>query len=143
MRRLLIITALGLCAAGSLPASDAQQQVFDLFSKIASALADNDPAVFVESVDPAMPSFYDFRAELTALAGSAELTSSVEVIEDSGNDTHRTEELDWLLRIVSKSDSHTVEERHKSVKFRLERRGKKWKIVSIDPLDFFAPPKGG
>ena len=27
------------------------------------------------------------------------------------------------------------------VKFRLERRGKKWKIVAIDPLHFFAPPK--
>jgi hypothetical protein len=34
-----------------------------------------------------------------------------------------------------------VEQRREVVKFRLERKGKKWKIVSIDPLHFFGPPK--
>jgi hypothetical protein len=127
-------------AAGAAFAADQQQQDFDLFSKIASALADNDPAVFIEAIDRDMPHFYDFRAMLTALSGEAELVSSVEVMEDKGDEQHRDVELDWLLRIVGK-DSHSVEERHKAVKFRLERKGKKWKIVAIDPMSFFAPPK--
>jgi hypothetical protein len=133
-RRLFLLTIAGAAAAAA--ATDAQQQVFDLFTKIAAGLSDDDPAIFVEAIDPDMP-----RAELTALAGEANLTNSIEIMSDTGDDTHRDEEVDWLLEIVTKSDSHTVERRHKAVKFRLERKGKKWKIVGIDPLDFFAPPK--
>jgi hypothetical protein len=91
-----------------------------------------------------MPNFQDFRRDVVALTDLADLTNSIEVLSDTGDDTHRAEELDWFLEIVGKSDSHTVEHRREVVKFRLERKGgkgKKWKIVSIDPLHFFAPPK--
>jgi hypothetical protein len=132
---------IGGAAAGAAFAADAQQQVFDLFSKIASALSDDDPAMFVEAVDPDMPHFQDFRRDVTALTDLADITNSIEVLSDTGDDTHRAEELDWFLEIVGKSDSRPVERRRDVVKFRLERKGKKWKIVSIDPLHFFAPPK--
>lgn len=122
-------------------AADAQQQVFDLFSKIASALSDDDPAMFVEAVDPGMPHFEDFRRDVVALTDLATIANSIEVLSDTGDDTHRAEELDWFLEIVGKSDPHPVERRREVVKFRLERKGKKWKIVSIDPLHFFGPPK--
>jgi len=122
-------------------AVDAQQQVFDLFSKIASALSDDDPAMFIEAVDPGMPHFEDFRRDVVALTDLADITNSIEVLSDKGDDTHRAEELDWFLEIVGKSDPHPVERRRDVVKFRLERKGKKWKIVSIDPLHFFGPPK--
>ena len=133
----------GAAAAGPALAADAQQQVFDLFSKIASALSDDDPAMFVEAVDPAMPHFDEFRRDVVALTDLATLTNSIEVLSDTGDDTHRAEELDWYLEMMSKADPHPVERRREVVKFRLERKGekaKKWKIVSIDPLHFFAPP---
>jgi hypothetical protein len=139
---------MGGAAAGAMRsialAADAQQQVFDLFSKIASALSDDDAAMFVEAVDPGMPSFQQFRRDIVALTDLADLTNSIEVLSDTGDDTHRAEELDWFLEIVGKADPHTVERRREVVKFGLERKGgkgKKWKIVSIDPLHFFAPPK--
>jgi hypothetical protein len=122
-------------------AADAQQQVFDLFTRIAGALSDDDPAMFVEAVDPGMPNFQDFRRDIVALTDLADLTNSIEVLSDTGDDTHRVEELDWFLEIVDKSQSHHLERRREVVKFKLERKGKKWKIVSIDPLHFFAPPK--
>ena len=131
----------GAAAAGVALAADAQQQVFDLFSKIASALSDDDPAMFVEAVDPAMPHFDEFRRDVVALTDLATLTNSIEVLSDTGDDTHRAEELDWYLEILGKSDPHPLEQRREVVKFRLERKGKKWKIVSIDPLNFFRPPK--
>jgi hypothetical protein len=128
-------------AAGIARAADAQQQIFDLFTKIAGALSDDDAAMFVEAVDPSMPDFQNFRREIVALTDVADLTNSIEVLSDKGDDTHREEELDWFLEIVGKSDPHPLERRREVVKFRLERKGKKWKIVSIDPLHFFAPPK--
>jgi hypothetical protein len=125
-------------------AADASQQVFDLFAKIASALSDDDPAMFIEAVDPDMPNFQDFRRDLVALTDVAAVTNSIEILSDTGDDTHRADELDWFLEIVGNSEPHPVERRRDVVKFRLERKGKKgktWKIVSIDPLHFFAPPK--
>ena len=131
-------------AVGVARAADAQQQIFDLFTKIASALSDDDPAMFLEAVDPEMPNFQDFRRDLVALTDLASVTNSIEVLSDTGDETHRAEELDWFLEIVGKSDPHPMERRRETVKFKLERKGskgKKWKIVSIDPLHFFAPPK--
>ncbi len=145
MRRRTFMQVMAACgmgaAAGIARAADAQQQIFDLFTKIAGALSDDDAAMFVEAVDPSMPDFQNFRREIVALTDVADLTNSIEVLSDKGDDTHREEELDWFLEIVGKSDPHPLERRREVVKFRLERKGKKWKIVSIDPLHFFAPPK--
>jgi hypothetical protein len=147
MRRRSFLLSMGSAASAVMRrtafAADAQQQIFDLFSKIASALSDDDAAMFIEAVDPDMPQFQDFRRDVVALTDLADLTNSIEVLSDTGDDTHRAEELDWFLEIVGKSDPHPVERRREVVKFRLERKGKnkKWKIVSIDPLHFFAPPK--
>lgn len=141
MKRRTFIAAIGGAAAGAALAADAPQQVFDLFSKIASALSDDDPAMFIEAVDPAMPNFQDFRRDIVALTDLADLTNSIEITTDTGDETHRNDELDWFLEIVGKSDPHPVERRREIVKFRLERKGKKWKIVSIEPFHFFRPPK--
>jgi hypothetical protein len=146
-RRIFLLTVGGAAAAvmrGGAWAADAQQQVFDLFTKIAAALSDDDPAMFIEAVDPGMPNFQDFRRDLVALTDLAAVTNSIEVVSDNGDETHRTEELDWFLEIVGNSDPHPVERRREVVKFKLERKGnkvQKWKIVSIEPLHFFAPPK--
>jgi Fe-S-cluster formation regulator IscX/YfhJ len=130
-------------AAGIARAADAQQQIFDLFTKIASALSGDEPGTFIDAIDPAMPNFADFRRDIVALTDLADVTNSIEVLSDSGDDTHRVEELDWFLEIVGKSDPHPMERRRETVKFKLERKGskgKKWKIVSIDPLHYFRPP---
>ena len=145
MRRRIFLLTMGGAASSAMVgvarAADAQQQIFDLFTKIASALSDDDPAMFIEAVDPGMPNFQDFRRDVVALTDLADVTNSIEVLSDTGDDTHRAEELDWFLEIVGKSDPHPMERRREVLKFRLERKGKKWKIVSIEPLHFFAPPK--
>jgi hypothetical protein len=141
MRRRTFILALGGAAGAARLRADAQQQVFDLFTRIASALSEDDPTIFLESVDQDMPHFQDFQNDLQALTGQAQLSNSIEAVSEEGDEAHRTEALDWFLEIVGKSESRPVERRRAVVNFRLERRGKRWKIVSIDPLHFFAPPQ--
>jgi hypothetical protein len=137
MRRRIFLLAL----VGARLAADASQQVLDLFTSIAGALSDDDPMVFLGAVDHDMPHFQDFQADLMALTDQADLTNSIEVTSDQGDDRHRIEELDWFMQIVGKSLSQTVERRRAVVRFKLERRGKKkWKIVAIAPWDFFRPP---
>src|ERR1700691_6726017 len=112
--------------------ADAKQQVFDLFTKIAAELSADNPMVFLEAVDHDMPHFQEFQADLMALTGQADVANSLDPMSDEGDDTHRAEEFDWFMQIVGKSESRPVEQRRAVVKFRLERRGKKWKIVAID-----------
>jgi len=141
MWRRILLLAFGGAILGARPAADPKEQVFDLFTKIASELSAGNPMVFLEAVDRDMPRFEDFRNDLTALAEQADIANSIEVYSDEGDDNHRVEELDWFLEIVERSPSRPVERRREVVRFRLERRGKRWKIIGIDPLHFFAPPR--
>ena len=140
MRRCSILLAMW---AAALAAADSKQQVFDLFSRIASELSAGDATAFLDAVDRDMPQFEEFRKDVAALAEQDDVANSLEFVSDEGDDHQRVEEVDWYMQIVGRSESRPVEDRRGVVKFKLERRGKKWKVVSIDPLHFFAPPKGG
>jgi hypothetical protein len=49
-------------------------------------------------------------------------------------------DLDWLLAINEKDGSGIRKETRRGVvKCRLERQGKRWKIVALEPVDFFRP----
>ena len=50
-------------------------------------------------------------------------------------------ELDWLVHIVNRQDGAVAERRRQRVKCRLEKSGKKWRIASLEPLEFFAAPR--
>jgi hypothetical protein len=49
-------------------------------------------------------------------------------------------ELDWLVHIVDRQDGALAERRQQRVKCRVQKSGKKWRVASLDPLQFFAPP---
>ena len=49
-------------------------------------------------------------------------------------------ELDWFLQIVEKQDTASVARRRQTVRCRLVKEKKKWRITALEPLAFFAPP---
>ena len=95
---------------------------------------------FLEAFDPAMPGYRDLRDNITALLRNADVQSAIELESDEGNGQSRTMELDWLLRIRPEADAMASTRRQQKVKCRLEKTGKKWRIVSFEPLALFAPP---
>jgi hypothetical protein len=121
--------------------ADSAQQVWDLFASMASALSEGNAIAFMNAFDPAMPGFEALRANVTALLKVADVQSSVEVVEDEGDDRSRTVELDWLIHIVDFQDDAVMERRQERLKCRVEKSGKKWRIASLEPLQFFAPPR--
>jgi hypothetical protein len=135
VRRLAFLV---LIAAPAL--ADTRQDVIDLFGAIAAALSEGDPEVFVRAVDLSMPGFAGFAANVRALAAQNDLSSSIGIDKQEGSDAVQVVELDWLLEIRGKDQNHIFERRQSTVKCRLERRGKKWRVVSLDPPAFFAPP---
>jgi hypothetical protein len=114
--------------------------VIDLFGSMASALSESNPSVFLRAIDPSMPGYGRFASAIEALATQNSLGNSIEITKQEGDDRVQVVELDWLLEITGKSDSHVFVRREGLVKCRLEKRKKKWRVVAIDPLTFFTPP---
>jgi hypothetical protein len=131
-RRLFLVAAL---AARLL--ADAAQQVFDLFTRMATALSASDAVGFLEGFDRSMPGFDKLANYIEAITSQSDIVCSIDVISEQGDDKERLVELDWLLQLTAKEEP--VVRRRQKVKCRLRREKKKWKIVSLDPEEFFAP----
>ena len=121
--------------------ADSAQQVWDLFTSMAWALTADNAIAFLSAFDPGMPGFEALRVNVTALLRMAEVHSSIDLVEESGDDRSRVVELDWLVHILNRQDGAVAERREEHVKCRVEKAGKKWRVASLEPLEFFAPPR--
>jgi hypothetical protein len=121
--------------------ADSAQEVWDLFASMAAALSEANASVFLNAFDPAMPGYEALRARVTALLREAEVQSSIELVEEQGDDRSRSVELDWLVHLVSRQDGALAERRRERLKCRVEKFGRKWRVTSLEPLQFFAPPR--
>jgi hypothetical protein len=127
-------------AFAALARADAPQEVIDLFASMASALSESNPGVFLRAIDPSMPGYGRFAATIDALTAQNSLSNSIEIAKQEGDDRVQVVELDWLLEITGKSDSHVFVRREALIKCRLEQRKKKWRVVAMESVDFFSPP---
>ena len=106
-----------------------------------AALTEVNVAEFMDAFDKNMPGYDDLQNRVTALVNQAEVTSSVEPIREAGDDTNRTIDLDWFLEVRSLINDGPIVQRREVIHCELRKEKKKWKIVSLKPLDFFAPAK--
>ncbi len=113
------------------PPADTPKDVLDLFQSAAEALANNNARGFCDKFDRAWEGYRQLHDDIEDLLARAQVGSSIEIASDDGDDTKRTLELDWLLSIEGEQP------RHKIIKCRIEKQGKKWKIVALEPAGFF------
>ena len=135
MRRSLLLLAL---AAGL--RADSARDAWDVLSRAAAALTAGNAAGFLACFDPKMPAYGRLRADVTALVREAEPGSSIEQLENQGDDRVRTLKVDWLLNLVSRQDGVTSTRRQTTLQFRVEKQGSRWWITHWEPEGFFAPP---
>src|SRR5260370_8443319 len=102
MRRLFLMVAMSV----ALVSGDAKQDVIDLFATMAAALSESNPRVFLRAIDPAMPGYSQFAADVNALATQNALSNSIVMAKQEGDDRSQVVELDWLLEITGKTESH-------------------------------------
>src|SRR5215471_1301196 len=117
-------------------AADVQQEVMDLFTDLAASLSANDAQGFLAPFDPNMPGYAKLRDEIAGLTRAGEIQSSVEVVKNEGDATHRTVEVDWRLRVRHNVSATASTPREQHLVFKLEKRGRKWKILSLDHLEY-------
>jgi hypothetical protein len=104
----------------------------EVFRSVAEALANLDADAFLGQFDRKMPGYEKLRGEIQDLLGTAqEIGSTIDVITDAGDDQKRMLELDWVLKIDKDAP------RRRIVKCEIEKQGRQWKIIALDPVEFF------
>jgi hypothetical protein len=132
----LFLIPLAVCLAA---AADPAQEVLDLFTNLAASLSAGNAEEFMGAFDKSMPGYSKLRDGVTGLTKVGGIESSVEVVRDEGDAQHRTVEVDWRMRIKSNVDATASVPRQQTIQCKLEKKGRKWKIVSLDPVGYFAP----
>jgi hypothetical protein len=143
-RRMILLSALAPLAR-----ADSAQQVWDLFGDMAAALSAGNPQQFLTAFNKAMPGYNQLSVDVSALTKEFEIQNSVDFNKNEGDDQKRTVEADWLMTLrpvqdvnLQKSNAEVFAStsREKVLKCTVVKQGRKWRISSLDPADFFAPP---
>lgn len=124
-----------LLLASMLAFEDPPKDVIDFFRQVAAALGDahfdGSGRAFLESFDASMPGYAQFSDQIEAMVAAGEVSTTIDFINTEGSDRKMTLDLDWLLQCEGERPKRAV------IKCTIEKRGKKWKITSIAPLEFF------
>ena len=130
-----------LAFSAAILGADAHNDVLELFGTTAAALADVNVPKFMDAFDKDMPDYGKLKDSVAALTNQAEVTSAIEPVKDEGDDTKRSVDLDWYMQVRSLVQDGPIVTRREVVHCELKKEGKRWKIVSIAPVEFFAPAK--
>jgi hypothetical protein len=136
MRRLLWIAI----AVAVLAHATVTEELNGLFASMASALSDANPGEFLRAIYPSMPGYAQLAGNIRALATQNAVSCTIEITNQKGDEHSQDVELQWLLEIKGIGQSGVAITREAVIKCKLERPKKKWRIVALDPIGFFAPP---
>jgi hypothetical protein len=121
-------------------ASDPAAEIYNLFGKLATDLSTGDAKAFMKPFDSSMPDYGRLQSYIYALVAQDTVSASISVVKNEGDEQHRTVELNWHLVIISQQPTGPTVRRKEQVTCQLELHKKKWVIVKLTPLSFFAPP---
>jgi hypothetical protein len=130
----LLLSLISIVVIRAEPPND----VLAFLQNAADALTNEDARTFLGHVDRDMPGYAILQANIEGLMAAYDVESSIEVVNDQGDDRQRSLTLDWVLiteeKAATRGDRAT---RRRLVNCQIERRGKQWKIIALAPLDFF------
>jgi 1-aminocyclopropane-1-carboxylate deaminase/D-cysteine desulfhydrase-like pyridoxal-dependent ACC family enzyme len=125
-RRVLLISLLAATASGENAAD-----ILQVFEPLATALSSGDAEAFLRPIDRRMPGYGQLRENIYALVAQFDVTSSIEFNRVQDGQV----ELDWELALRAKAETGVSGTRRQTVTARIEKK----RILSIAPIDFFAP----
>jgi hypothetical protein len=116
------------------------EHIVALFSAMATALSESNPAAFLKLIDRGMKDYQKLETYVRALTAQGEVSCSVEFLKDEGDEAKRVVTVDWFLQISSRQDSGPLERRRENVTCQLTRNKKSWAVMSLEPVELFRPP---
>jgi hypothetical protein len=147
----IVRSAVLACIAVGFASADAHDDVMEVVSTMAGALTEvngigqsvvrGNVSRFMSAFSKDMPDYATLESNVTALVRQAEVSSSIQTVSEDGDDQARTIDLDWVLQVRSLQEDGPIVRRREVIHCALRKEKKHWKIVSLKPIDFFAPPQ--
>jgi hypothetical protein len=134
-RRALLMLPIAVCCR----AADPAREVLDLVADAAASLSAGNVALFLKAFDPKMAGYAKLRENVTGLIAQGDVQSLIDPLEDEGDDRRRVSQFHWTLRIQRGQQATSFVRRERVVKCQMEKQGGKWRIVGLEPIEFFAP----
>jgi hypothetical protein len=151
--RAIVRSAILVSIAAAFACADAHDDVIEVVTTMAGSLTEvsgvgaglvrGNVSKFMSAFSKDMPDYGTLENNVTQLVMQAEVSSSIQTVTEDGDDRARTIDLDWVLQIRSLEQDGPVITRREVIHCALRKEKKHWKIVSLKPLDFFAPAKLG
>lgn len=124
-----------LLLAGMLAWEDPPKDVLDFFRSLATALGDahrdGTARAFLEHFDASMPGYAGFSDRIEAMTAEGEVGVAIDFVNVKPGGAKMDLDLDWLLQPEGQQPRRAV------LRCTIEKRGKKWMVTSLAPLDFF------
>ena len=151
--RAIVRSAVLVSIASAFACADAHDDVIEVITSMAGSLTEvngiGDSVVrgnvsrFMSAFSKDMPGYGTLESNVTALVRQAEVSSSIQTVSEDGDDQARNIDLDWVLEVRSLLEDGPIVRRREVIHCEFRKQKKHWKIVSLKPIDFFAPPKLG
>jgi hypothetical protein len=136
-RRFLSGSAVALAAAAGLWA-DERQEFTDWLGRWVAHLSEENPSDFLRAFDRQMPGRGELERNIFALLRGWEVSSSVEIQRFDGQAGEA--QLDWFLQLNPRAPAGATERRRESVRLRIVKQKKGWRILELAPLGFLRLP---
>ncbi|HYW45568.1 MAG TPA: hypothetical protein VE959_22080 [Bryobacteraceae bacterium] len=120
--------------------ADSADEVWDAIGLVASALSEGNAAACLSAFDSAMPGYERLRTGVTALLRDNDVETSIDLVSNEGDGRARTVESDWQMRLTPHGEVTTPVQRRERVVAKLEKQGKRWRIVGFEPAGVLDPP---
>jgi hypothetical protein len=110
---------------------------FKVIADLANYLSQGNAPGAMEAFDRNMPGYQKLADNIFAMTAQADISCTIDPIEQTG----KVIEVDWFLKLNSKAEQGPTERRQQTVKITIEKIGKSFKIINIEPLSILGPPR--
>jgi hypothetical protein len=119
--------------------AEPRDEVYRVLADMATDLANGLSRAFLKHFLESMPGIDAVSKNVDALLASAEVSASVELREVSADGARVVAQADWYLEMKSRREIADVKQRREVLRMEFVRVGKRWRVASLAPADFFRP----
>jgi len=111
-----------------------------LLHAFSSALEEGNAARFLATIDRRRcPGYAALEDNVVALLAQNSVGSSIGITGQTRQQDSYELKLDWLLQIRPAGGARPAVVRRQTIRCRIERSGKGWKVTALEPAGFFRP----
>ncbi len=120
-----------LLAGSGVARADSQSDAAAIVSSLATSLSGDNVVGFLRSIDKETPGYAQVRSQVETLIARAQVSSSISILENDGDDVRRALLLDWYVEIRSREIGDKTEPRRKTVRCVVAKQAKVWRIAEL------------